>query len=179
MPQKRNPDAAELVRAKCGRVIGALMGLLVVLKGLPLAYGKDLQEDKEPVFQVTDTLALGLAALIGMIADIAFDAGRLKDAAGRGHATATDLADWLVRVLGMPFRRAHRVTGALVRRAEEKGCALDELNLTDMRAEEPAITEDVFSVLGVDNSVNSRTSFGGTAPANVRRAVAEARQRFL
>ena len=179
MPQKRNPDAAELVRAKCGRVIGALMGLLVVLKGLPLAYGKDLQEDKEPVFQVTDTLALGLAALIGLIADIAFDAGRLKDAAGRGHATATDLADWLVRVLGMPFRRAHHVTGALVRRAEEKGCALDELNLADMRAEEPAITEDVFGVLGVDNSVNSRTSFGGTAPANVRRAVAEARQRFL
>ena len=179
MPQKRNPDAAELVRAKCGRVIGALMGLLVVLKGLPLAYGKDLQEDKEPVFQVTDTLALGLAALTGMIADVAFDAGRMKDAAGRGHATATDLADWLVRVLGMPFRRAHHVTGALVRRAEEKGCALDELDLADMRTEEPAITEDVFGVLGVDNSVNSRTSFGGTAPANVCRAVAEARRRFL
>ena len=179
MPQKRNPDAAELVRAKCGRVIGALMGLLVVLKGLPLAYGKDLQEDKEPVFQVTDTLALGLAALTGMIADIAFDAGRMKDAAGRGHATATDLADWLVRILGMPFRRAHRVTGALVRRAEEKGRALNELDLADMQAQEPAITEDVFGVLGVDNSVNSRTSFGGTAPANVRRAAAEARRRFL
>ncbi len=179
MPQKRNPDAAELVRAKCGRVIGALMGLLVVLKGLPLAYGKDLQEDKEPVFQVTDTLALGLAALTGMIADVQFDAVRMKDAAGRGHATATDLADWLVRVLGMPFRRAHHVAGALVRRAEEKGCALDALDLADMRAEEPAITDDVFGVLGVDNSVNSRASFGGTAPANVRRAVAEARRRFL
>ena len=179
MPQKRNPDAAELVRAKSGRVIGALMDLLVVLKGLPLAYGKDLQEDKEPVFQATDTLALGLAALTGMIADVEFDAGRMKDAAGRGHATATDLADWLVRVLGMPFRRAHHVTGALVRRAEEKSCALDELDLADMRAQEPAITEDVFGVLGVDNSVNSRTSFGGTAPANVRRAVAEARRRFL
>jgi argininosuccinate lyase len=179
MPQKRNPDAAELVRAKCGRVIGALMGLLVVLKGLPLAYGKDLQEDKEPVFQVTDTLALGLAALTGMIADVQFDAVRMKDAAGCGHATATDLADWLVRVLGMPFRRAHHVTGALVRRAEEKGCALDALDLADMRAEEPAITDDVFGVLGVDNSVNSRASFGGTAPANVRSAVAEARRRFL
>ena len=179
MPQKRNPDAAELVRAKCGRVIGALMGLLVVLKGLPLAYGKDLQEDKEPVFQVTDTLALGLAALTGMIADVQFDAVRMKDAAGRGHATATDLADWLVRVLGMPFRRAHHVAGALVRRAEEKGCALDALDLADMRAEEPAITDDVFGVLGVDNSVNSRASFGGTAPTNVRRAVAEARRRFL
>ena len=179
MPQKRNPDAAELVRAKCGRVIGALTGLLVVLKGLPLAYGKDLQEDKEPVFQVAETLALGFAALTGMIADIAFDAERMKNAAGRGHSTATDLADWLVRVLGMPFRRAHHVTGALVRRADEKSCALNELDLADMQAEEPAITDDVFGVLGVDNSVNSRTSFGGTAPANVVRAVAEARRRFL
>jgi argininosuccinate lyase len=179
MAQKRNPDAAELVRAKCGRVIGALTGLLVVLKGLPLAYAKDLQEDKEPVFQVTDTLGLGLAVLTGMIADVTFDAGRMRDAAGRGHATATDLTDWLVRVLGIPFRRAHRVTGALVRRAEEKGCALDELDLADMRTQEPAITEDVFGVLGVENSVNSRASFGGTAPANVRRAAAEARRRYL
>ncbi|MDP6788143.1 MAG: argininosuccinate lyase [Rhodospirillales bacterium] len=179
MPQKRNPDAAELVRAKCGRVIGALTGLLVVLKGLPLAYAKDLQEDKEPVFQVADTLALGLAALTGMIADITFNAERMKDAAGRGQATATDLADWLVRVLGMPFRRAHRVTGALVRRADEKGCALDQLDLADMQAEEAAITAEVFDVLGVENSVNSRASFGGTAPANVRRAAVEARRRFL
>ena len=179
MPQKRNPDAAELVRAKCGRVIGALIGLLVVLKGLPLAYAKDLQEDKEPAFLITDTLDLGLAALTAMITDATFDAGRMKDAAGRGHATATDLADWLVRVLGLPFRRAHRITGALVRRAEEKGCALDGLDLADMQAQEPAITDDVFGVLGVDNSVNSRTSFGGTAPANVRRAAAEARRRFL
>jgi argininosuccinate lyase len=179
MPQKRNPDAAELVRAKCGRVIGALTGLLVVLKGLPLAYSKDLQEDKEPVFQVAETLALGFAALAGMIDDIAFDAERMKEAAGRGHSTATDLADWLVRVLGMPFRRAHHVTGALVRRADEKSCALNELDLADMQTEEPAITDDVFGVLGVDNSVNSRTSFGGTAPANVARAVAEARRRFL
>ena len=179
MPQKRNPDAAELVRAKCGRVIGALIGLLVVLKGLPLAYAKDLQEDKEPAFLITDTLDLGLAALTAMITDATFDAGRMKDAAGRGHATATDLADWLVRVLGLPFRRAHRITGALVRRAEEKGSALDGLDLADMQAQEPAITDDVFGVLGVDNSVNSRTSFGGTAPANVRRAAAEARRRFL
>ena len=179
MPQKRNPDAAELVRAKCGRVIGALTGLLVVLKGLPLAYSKDLQEDKEPVFQVAETLALGFAALAGMIDDIAFDAERMKEAAGRGHSTATDLADWLVRVLGMPFRRAHHVTGALVRRADEKSCALNELDLADMQTEEPAITDDVCGVLGVDNSVNSRTSFGGTAPANVARAVAEARRRFL
>ena len=131
------------------------------------------------MFQVAETLALGFAALTGMIADIAFDAERMKNAAGRGHSTATDLADWLVRVLGMPFRRAHHVTGALVRRADEKSCALNELDLADMQAEEPAITDDVFGVLGVDNSVNSRTSFGGTAPANVVRAVAEARRRFL
>ena len=179
MPQKRNPDAAELVRAKAGRVIGALAGLLVVVKGLPLAYAKDLQEDKEPVFATADTLALSVAAMTGMVRGIAFRPERMKEAAARGYATATDLADWLVRVLGMPFREAHRVTGNLVKHAEAKGCPLGRLPLKDMQAVEPGITADVFEVLGIDNSVRSRTSFGGTAPDNVRAAAAEARRRFV
>ena len=179
MPQKRNPDAAELIRAKAGRVIGALSALLIAMKGLPLAYGKDMQEDKEPVFDAADTLALGVAAMTGMIRDMTFDAGRMKAAAGRGYTTATDLADWLVRALGMPFRRAHHVSGALVKAAEKRGLPLEGLSLAEMRSVEPAITKAVFAVLGVDNSVRSRTSFGGTAPANVRRAVKAARKRFL
>ncbi len=179
MPQKRNPDAAELARAKAGRVFGALQGLLVVLKGLPLAYGKDLQEDKEPVFDATDTVALCLAATTGMVRDMRFDTARMAAMAARGHPTATDLADWLVRRLGLPFRRAHHVTGAIVRIAEDRGCDLAELDLMALRGVEPAITEEVYSVLGVDASVNSRISFGGTAPDRVRAAVAEARQRFL
>ena len=179
LPQKRNPDAAELVRAKAGRVIGALNGLLVTMKGLPLAYGKDMQEDKEPVFDAADTLALSVAAMTGMMRDIVFDVDRMRADAGRGFTTATDLADWLVRALDMPFRKAHHAAGALVGRAEDKGCGLEDLSLADMRAVEPAITVEVFEVLGVDNSVKSRASHGGTAPDNVRHAAAEARRRYL
>jgi argininosuccinate lyase len=179
MPQKKNPDAAELVRAKAGRVIGALNGLLVTMKGLPLAYSKDMQEDKEPVFETDDTLALTIAATTGMVRDLTPRAERMRAATERGFITATDLADWLVRVLGLPFRQAHHVTGRIVRLAEEKGCRLDQLDLEAMRGVEPRITAAVFDVLGVDASVASRTSFGGTAPDNVRRAAAAARERFL
>jgi argininosuccinate lyase len=179
MPQKRNPDAAELVRAKAGRVIGALMSLLTVLKGLPLAYAKDMQEDKEPVFDAADTLLLCVRAMTGMIEGAVFDRDRMRAAAGRGFSTATDLADWLVRVKGVPFRRAHHVVGALVKAAEDKGGGLEDLSLAEMQAVEPALTEDVFAVLSVESSVESRTSEGGTAPARVRAAVAEARRRFL
>ncbi len=179
MPQKRNPDAAELVRAKAGRVIGALMALLAVMKGLPLAYGKDMQEDKEPVFDASDTLALSLAAGAGMVRDMRPDAAALKAAAEAGHLSATDLADWLVRGLGLPFREAHHVTGAMVRRAEARGCRLCDLPLAEMQAVEPRITEAVYEVLPVERAVESRTSFGGTAPRNVRAAVAAARERFL
>jgi argininosuccinate lyase len=179
MPQKRNPDAAELVRAKTGRVIGASAALLTVMKGLPLAYSKDMQEDKEPVFDAADTLELCIAAMAAMARDLAFDRAALRQAAGEAHSTATDLADWLVRVLDLPFRRAHHVAGALVRLADDKGCELAGLALSDMQGVEPAITEAVRGVLGIDDSVASRTSFGGTAPDNVRAAVAAARERFL
>ncbi len=179
MPQKRNPDAAELIRAKSGRVIGALNGLLIVMKGLPMAYGKDMQEDKEPVFMATDTLSLSLAAMTGMLGDTTFNSDRMAADAGNGFATATDLADWLVRALKMPFRRAHHVTGELVKLAEDKGCGLEDFPLAEMQAIEAGITEEVFGVLGVGNSVASRSSFGGTAPDNVRAAIAEARKRFL
>ena len=179
MPQKRNPDAAELVRAKTGRVIGASTALLTVMKGLPLAYSKDMQEDKEPVFDAADTLELCIAAMAAMARDLAFDRAALRRAAGAAHSTATDLADWLVRVLDLPFRRAHHVTGELVRLADENGCELAGLSLSDMQGVEPAITEAVFGVLGIDDSVASRTSFGGTAPDNVRAAVTAARGRFL
>jgi argininosuccinate lyase len=179
MPQKRNPDAAELTRAKAGRVIGALNGLLVVMKGLPLAYGKDMQEDKEPVFDAADTLALSVAAMTGMMKDAVFLPEPMKAAAAQGFSTATDLADWLVRVLGLPFRQAHHITGNLVKLAEDRECGLEDLTLEDMRSAEPGITQDIFQVLGVENSVKSRTSLGGTAPDNVRSAAAEARRRFL
>lgn len=179
MPQKRNPDAAELVRAKSGRIIGALTGLLIVLKGLPLAYAKDLQEDKEPVFDAVDSLGLCIAAMAGMIETAAFDAGRLRAAAGKGFASATDLADWLVRVAGIPFRRAHHITGTLVKMAESRCCQLEDLPLADMQSVEPLITDDVYSVLGIEQSVASRISEGSTAPALVRAAAAEARRRFL
>ena len=169
MPQKRNPDAAELVRAKSGRIIGALTGLLVVLKGLPLAYAKDMQEDKEPAFDAFDSLALSIAALTGMIADMTPDAKAMRKAAGAAYSTATDLADWLVRSLGLPFRKAHEVTGRIVAAAEQKGVALEKLPLADMQAVEPGITTDVYAVLGPQQSVKSRTSQGGTAPENVRR----------
>ncbi|WP_297299833.1 argininosuccinate lyase [uncultured Methylovirgula sp.] len=167
MPQKRNPDAAELVRGKSGRVIGALSGLLVVLKGLPLAYSKDMQEDKEGTFDALQTLSLCLAAMTGMVGDFVPDLARMKAAAGAGYATATDLADYLVRQLGLPFREAHHVTGRLVALAAERGIGLEALSLADLQSIEPRLGETVFAVLGVENSVASRTSFGGTAPANV------------
>ena len=167
MPQKRNPDAAELARAKTGRVVGDLVALLMVMKGLPLAYAKDTQEDKEPVFDAADALALSLAALAGMVRDLQPDTARMRATAGSGFATATDLADWLVRVLRLPFRTAHHVTGRLVARAEARGVDLAGLDLMEMQAEEPGITADVFEVLTVEASVASRTSYGGTAPANV------------
>ncbi len=172
MPQKRNPDAAELVRAKVGRIVGSLNSLLIVMKGLPMAYAKDMQEDKATTFQCFDDLALALAAMTGMIEDLTVNRDALKAAAGGGYSTATDLADWLVRTLNMPFRDAHHVTGAVVALAEKKGAALDELSLQDLQGVEPRITDDVFSVLSVEASVSSRTSFGGTAPENVKREAA-------
>jgi argininosuccinate lyase len=178
MPQKRNPDAAELVRAKTGRINGALLGLLTVMKGLALTYAKDMQEDKEGLFDAAESLALCLAATAGMVRDMRPDAARMRAAAGAGFSTATDLADWLVRELRLPFRDAHHVTGRLVARAEAKGCDLAGLSLEEMRAEEPRIHEGVFSVLTVEASVASRTSYGGTAPENVRRMAAEWRERL-
>ena len=179
MPQKRNPDAAELVRAKTGRLNGSLLALLTVMKGLPLAYQKDMQEDKVPVFEAADALELCLAATEGMVRDLNPDRERLRAAAGRGFSTATDLADWLVRVLGMPFRRAHHLTGEIVKRAEARGSTLAELPLAELQAVEPAITEAVYEALEVERSVASRTSFGGTARGGCREAAAAARKRFL
>ena len=167
MPQKRNPDAAELVRAKTGRINGNLIALLTVMKGLALTYGKDMQEDKEPIFDTADSLALALAATAGMVRDLRPNAEAMRRWAGEGFATATDLADWLVRVLGLPFRNAHHVTGRLVAAAEAKGTDLAGLSLAEMQVAEPRITEDVFSVLTVEASLASRVSYGGTAPANV------------
>jgi len=169
MPQKRNPDAAELVRGKSGRITGALIGLLTMLKGLPLSYAKDMQEDKEPAFDALDSLALCIAAMAGMVRDMTPDEKRMKAAAGAGHATATDLADWLVRVLGLPFREAHHVTGRLVGLAAQQGVGLEKLPLSEMQTIEPRIHMGVKEVLGVANSVKSRVSYGGTAPTNVRR----------
>jgi argininosuccinate lyase len=168
MPQKRNPDAAELVRAKTGRIIGALNGLLVVMKGLPLAYAKDMQEDKEGVMDALSALTLSIAAMTGMVRDMEPDAARMKKAAGEGYATATDLADWLVRELKMPFREAHHATGKIVAKAAEAGIALHKLPLAAMRDVEPRINDGVLSVLSATRSVKSRRSYGGTAPANVR-----------
>ncbi|WP_420396051.1 argininosuccinate lyase [Nioella sp.] len=172
MPQKKNPDAAELIRAKIGRILGANVALLTVMKGLPLAYSKDMQEDKEQVFDAADNLALALAAMEGMVRDMTANVANLEAAAGSGFSTATDLADWLVRVLDMPFRDAHHVTGALVKLAEDKGCDLPDLSLADMQSVNGQITADVFDVLGVHNSVASRMSYGGTAPAQVRAQIA-------
>jgi argininosuccinate lyase len=168
MPQKRNPDAAELVRAKSGRIIGALNALLVVMKGLPLAYAKDMQEDKEGVMDALAALALSVAAMTGMVRDMQPDAARMKKMAGAGFATATDLADWIVRELRIPFREAHHIAGRIVARAAEDDVALHRLPLADMQAIEPKINQNVFSVLSVGNSVRSRVSYGGTAPKNVR-----------
>jgi argininosuccinate lyase len=178
MPQKRNPDAAELVRAKVGRVSGALVGLLTVMKGLPMTYGKDMQEDKEGIFDAAETMALSLAATAGMVRDMKPDAARLREAAGASFSTATDLADWLVRELRMPFRDAHHVTGRLVAKAEAKNVDLAGLSLEEMQAEEPRIHNGIFQVLSVEASVASRTSYGGTAPVNVRRMAAEWRERL-
>ena len=171
MPQKKNPDAAELIRAKIGRILGATVALFTVMKGLPLAYSKDMQEDKEQVFDAADALMLSLAAMEGMVSDMAANTDALRAAASSGFSTATDLADWLVREAGLPFRDAHHVTGALVALAEKQGVDLPDLTLDEMKSAHSAITEAVYDVLGVDNSVKSRTSYGGTAPDNVRAMV--------
>ena len=168
MPQKRNPDAAELVRAKAGRIAGALQTIVVVMKGLPLAYQKDMQEDKEGAMDALSALSLCIAAMTGMVRDIEPDIARMKKAAGEGYATATDLADWLVQALNIPFRSAHHITGSIVAEAAKTGLPLHRLPLAAMQAVEPGITEEVFKVLSVDRSVASRASFGGTAPKNVR-----------
>jgi argininosuccinate lyase len=178
MPQKRNPDAAELVRAKTGRLDGSLVALLTVMKGLPLAYQKDMQEDKVPVFEAIDAFELCLAACEGMVRDMRPQVERLRDAAARGYSTATDLADWLVRTLDLPFRQAHHATGAIVKRAEALSLGLAELPLAEMQAIEPTITKAVYDVLDIDRSVASRNSYGGTAPDRVRAAIKAARKRY-
>ncbi len=172
MPQKKNPDAAELLRAKLGRILGATVALFTIMKGLPLTYSKDMQEDKEQVFDAADTLMLGLAAMTGMVGDMTANRPVLAQAASSGFSTATDLADWLVRELGLPFRDAHHVTGTLVAMAEGKGCDLPDLSLADLQSVHTGIRADVFDVLGVENSVRSRRSYGGTAPDQVRAQVA-------
>jgi argininosuccinate lyase len=172
MPQKKNPDAAELLRAKLGRILGATVALFTIMKGLPLTYSKDMQEDKEQVFDAADTLMLGLAAMTGMVGDMTANREVLKTAAASGFSTATDLADWLVRELGLPFREAHHVTGTLVALAENTGVDLPDLSLSQMQTVHPGIRADVFAVLGVENSVRSRMSYGGTAPERVREQVA-------
>ena len=168
MPQKRNPDAAELVRARTGRVVGALTALLMVMKGLPLAYQKDMQEDKEGTIDALGTLAVSIGAMTGMVRDLEPDLARMRQAAGEGYATATDLSDWLVRTLKLPFREAHHVTGRIVAAAAKAGVALDKLPLSAMQAIEPRVTGAVFGVLSVEKSVKSREVYGGTAPKNVR-----------
>jgi len=175
MPQKKNPDAAELVRGHSGRVIGALTSLMITMKGLPLAYSKDMQDDKPPVFEAASLMALSVAAMTGMIADATFNTGRMRAAAELGYATATDLADWLVRQAGTPFREAHHITGAAVKLAESRGVALDQLPPEDLKAIDARIDESVYAALSVDASVAARASFGGTAPERVREAVAAAR----
>ncbi len=176
MPQKKNPDAAELVRAKTGRINGALIALLTIMKGLPLAYSKDMQEDKEQVFDAAETLDLAIAAMTGMVEDMQVLADNMKIAAGTGYTTATDLADWLVREAGLPFREAHHVTGKAVALAESRQCELADLPLEALQTVSAAITNDVYSVLSVEASLASRTSFGGTAPQNVREQIAWWRQ---
>jgi argininosuccinate lyase len=171
MPQKRNPDAAELVRAKSARVTGALVTLMGVMKGLPLTYAKDMQEDKEAVFGGADSLALSLAAMTGMVEDLTPDIDAMRRAAGEGFSTATDLADWLVRALKKPFREAHHITGRIVALAEARGCKLEELSLKELQSVEAGITAEALKVLSLDAAVASRTSFGGTAPDNVKAQV--------
>ncbi|WP_394269923.1 argininosuccinate lyase [Qipengyuania sp.] len=178
MPQKKNPDAAELVRGHAGRIVGCQMALTMTMKGLPLAYSKDMQDDKPPVFEAAGLLALSLAAMAGMIDGARFDTGRMRQAAEMGHATATDLADWLVSEAGLPFREAHHITGQAVRRAEEQGVALDQLTLATLQEIDPRINERVFAALSVDASVAARDCYGGTAPRQVRDRVAEARTKL-
>lgn len=178
MPQKRNPDAAELVRGKSGRIFGNLIALLTTMKALPLAYNKDMQEDKEPVFDTAENLGVCLQVMAGMARDLTVDSGKMQKAAGGAYATATDLADWLVRELEIPFRDAHHITARIVKLAADKGKNLEELALKNMQKIEPKIRQDIFAVLSVENSVKSRTSYGGTAPANVRKAVMEAKKRI-
>jgi argininosuccinate lyase len=175
MPQKRNPDGAELVRGHSGRIVGALVSLMVTMKGLPLAYSKDMQDDKEPVFDAHDLLMLSLQALGGMMATVEFVPERMRDAAAAAFSTATDLADWLVREAGMPFREAHHITGRAVKAAEERGCGLAELPLDELQAIDGRIDERIYDVLSVDASVRSRTSYGGTAPEQVRQQIAKAK----
>lgn len=178
MPQKRNPDAAELVRGHSGRIIGAATSLMITMKGLPLAYSKDMQDDKPPVFEAAGLFDLSLAAVTGMIAETTFKAERMRAAAQAGHATATDLADWLVRAADIPFREAHHITGEAVKLADAKGCSLEELALADLQAIDTRIDESVFGALSIDASVAARASYGGTAPDQVRQRVAEARERL-
>lgn len=178
MPQKRNPDAAELIRAKIGRIMGALTSLMIVMKGLPLAYSKDMQEDKEVAFDAFDSLGLALAAMTGMINDLKVNREAMRDAAGSGFSTATDLADWLVREANVPFRDAHHITGSAVAKAEEKGCDLDGLTIEDLKEVDERIDSRVFKVLSVENSVKSRTSYGGTSPKNVREQVARWKEKL-
>ena len=175
MPQKKNPDAAELVRGHAGRIVGCATALMVTMKGLPLAYSKDMQDDKPPVFEAAGLLALSLAAMAGMVADATFDTARMRQAAELGYATATDLADWLARTAGVPFREAHHITGAAVKLAEQKGVALDALPLAELQEIDPRIGERALAALSVDASVAARASHGGTAPAEVEKRVAEAR----
>jgi argininosuccinate lyase len=167
MPQKRNPDAAELVRGKTGRVLGDFVSVATMVKGLMLTFNSDMQEDKERVFDAADTIELSLAAMAAMIADLTADTAKMRAAAEPGFTTATDLADWVVRVLKKPFREAHHISGSIVKRAEEMGVTLDKLPLAEMQKIEPSITDKVFEVLSLDSSVNSRMSLGGTAPARV------------
>jgi argininosuccinate lyase len=176
MPQKRNPDAAELVRGHSGRIIGALTALMVTMKGLPLAYSKDMQDDKEPVFEARDLLMLSLEALAGMVETVEFLPERMRQAAAFGYSTATDLADWLVREADVPFREAHHITGRAVKLAEERGCGLAELPLDSLQAIDPRINSRVYDVLSVDASVRSRTSYGGTSPERVREQIAKAKE---
>lgn len=179
MPQKRNPDAAELVRAKTGRILGDFVGLMAVMKGLALTYSKDMQEDKEPVFDAAENLLLAIVATTGMIDDLTVNQESMLAAASQGYSTATDLADWLVKALKLPFRKCHHITGRIVRLAEQKKCRLDELSLSEMQTIEPAITAEIFTVLTVQQSVASRTSFGGTAPVNVKASIEAARRKYL
>ncbi|MEK9532215.1 MAG: argininosuccinate lyase [Alphaproteobacteria bacterium] len=178
MPQKKNPDAAELIRAKPGRIMGHFISLATILKGLPLAYGKDMQEDKEPLFDTTKTLSISIAAMSGMIADMSINKAAMRDALQKGHPTATDLADFLVRNLGKAFRDAHHISGALVALADERGCALENLSLTEMQSIEPLLDENVYSVLKIEDACDARSSFGGTAASDVELRLAEAAIRF-